>query len=42
MFTKGQSWRCHLPQYFGSKHSLLWFTAKTLNPTPPELMKNAG
>jgi hypothetical protein len=28
MFTKGQSMRRHLQQYFASEHSLLWFTAK--------------
>jgi len=28
MFTKGQPRRRHLPQYFGSKHSKLWSTAK--------------
>jgi ABC-type branched-subunit amino acid transport system ATPase component len=28
VFTKGQSGRRHLLQCFGSKHSLLWFTAK--------------
>jgi hypothetical protein len=28
MFTKGQSMRRHLRQYFASEHSLLWFTTK--------------
>jgi len=40
--TKGQSMRRHLPQSFGSEHNLLYFTAKTSNLTPPELMKHPG
>ncbi|MGB3221511.1 MAG: hypothetical protein WBB23_01795 [Desulforhopalus sp.] len=28
MSTEGQSMRRHLPQYFASEHSLLWFTTK--------------
>jgi hypothetical protein len=32
MFTKGQSRRRHLLQCFGSKHSLLWITAKNFEP----------
>jgi hypothetical protein len=41
MFTKGQSMRRHLRQYFASEH-IYGSLPKTLKLTPPELMKNAG
>ncbi len=48
MFTKGQSIRHHFLQYFGNKYRLLsestltYSLPKTLNLTPPELMRNPG
>ena len=45
MFPRGQSRRCHLLQYFGSKHRSIGHYSllpKTLKLTPPELMRNTG
>jgi hypothetical protein len=42
MFTKGQSMRRHLRQYFASGIAYYSSLPKTLKLTPPELMRNAG